>query len=141
MSYYSHIPNWRDKIPCSLFYFGVFLPYVSWVPLIWILVAGMRQIQLKDYVRYHCYQAILFNMIAGFIPRFLSILVGFLANLLSLLAIFENSANLLVHATGDLIWIYWIFIRLVAIYAVLWSLRGRFTYLPPISQAVNLLLR
>ncbi len=141
MSFYSHIPNWREKIPCALFYTGIFIPFVSWVPLIWIIVANARGIHLKDFVRYHCYQAILFNMIAGFLPQLLTVLVNFLANFLSLLAIFETSAKLLVQATGSLIASYWIFIKLIAVYALIWSLRGRFTYLPPISQAVNLLLR
>ncbi len=141
MSFYSHNPDWREKIPCAFFYTGIYVPFVSWIPMVWVIVASIKNIHLKDYVRYHCYQAILFNMIAGFLPQLLRLLVSFIANLLSLLTIFQNSANLLVQATDGLIAGYWIFIQLVSIYALIWTLRGRFTYLPPISQAVNLLLR
>lgn len=141
MSFYSHSPNWREKIPCAFFYMGIFIPYVSWIPLIWILAASIRNIHLKDYVRYHCYQAILFNMIAGFVPQLFSLVISMIANFLSLLAIFENSANALVSGTELIVTVYWGLIRITAIYALIWTLRGRFTYLPPISQAVNLLLR
>ncbi len=141
MSFYSHTPDWREKIPCAFFYTGIYVPFVSWIPMIWVIASSIKNIHLKDYVRYHCYQAILFNMIAGFLPQLLRLLVSFIANLLSLLTIFQNSANLLVQATDSLIAGYWIFIQLVSVYALIWTLRGRFTYLPPISQAVNLLLR
>ncbi len=141
MSYYSHQADWREKIPCAFFYLGHYIPYISWIPMIWVIVANIKNIHLKDFVRYHCFQSILFNMISSFLPMLLSKLVGFIATLLSLLTIFENSANLLVQATDKLIYAYWLLIPLVIVYALIWTLRGRFTYLPPISQAVNLLLR
>jgi hypothetical protein len=141
MSFYSHNPEWRERLPCGFFYLGIFIPMISWIPLIWIIVASMRHIHLKDYVRYHCYQAILFNMIAGFLPQLFSLIVSMIANLISLLAIFQNSADALVSGTDLVVLFYWRFIQITAIYALIWTLRGRFTYLPPISQAVNLLLR
>jgi len=106
-----------------------------------VLISNIKNLPMKDFVRYHCYQAILFNMIAGFLPQLLGLVVSFIANLLSLLVIFQNSANLLVQATGTIIAVYWLLVKGAAIYAIVWTLRGRFTYLPPISQAVNLLLR
>ncbi len=139
MSY--SLPNTKDKIICAALYTGLFFPLMTWVPIAWIVVSNIKKSYLKDFVKYHCYQAILFNMIALFLPQLFSLLINFLSTLLSLLVIFDNSILLLKSFTAWFIEIYFIFIKVVAVYAIIWTARGRFTYMPPISQAVNLLLR
>jgi hypothetical protein len=96
---------------------------------------------MKDFNKYHCYQAVLFNMIAFALPKIFELLVEFLANLLSITIIFENSAGILVSSANWLVSIYYILIKIAALYAIIWTARGRFTEIPYISQAVNQLLR
>lgn len=134
-------PDIKDKLLCGSLYLGIFVPVMSWIPILWIIVASIQKIHLKDFIKYHCYQAVLFNMIAFALPQFLKLIAEFLSNLLSITVIFENSAPLLLNMVSWLIGVYFILIRVLALYAVIWTARGRFTYIPPISQAVNLLLR
>lgn len=139
-------PKIRDRLICATLYSGIliggdFYDVVTWVPVVWIVVAAIRKSYLPDFIKYHCYQAILFNMIATFLPRLLKLLTSFIANILDLFPVLHQVANLLNTYTDHFIWAYFIFIKLVAAYAVIWTLRGRYTYIPPISQAVNLILR
>jgi len=134
-------PDLKDKLICAALYSGIFIPVMSWVPILWIIFVNVRKSYMKDFVKYHCYQAILFNMIAFALPQILKLLADFIANILSITVIFENSAPILVGMVTWFIGIYFIFIKVVALYAIIWTARGRFTYMPPISQAVNLLLR
>ena len=134
-------PEIKDKLICAVLYTGIFVPIMSWVPILWVIFVNLRKSYMKDFVKYHCYQAILFNMIAFALPQILKLLAEFIANILSITIIFENSAPLLVSMVTWFIGIYFIFIKVVALYAIIWTARGRFTYMPPISQAVNLLLR
>lgn len=131
----------KDKWISATLYTGIFFPVMSWVPIIWIIAINIMKHPIKDFIKYHCYQAILFNMIVFALPQVLSAVVKFIATLLSITVIFENSGNLLVGLVAQIIPLYFLFIKVVAIYAFIWTARGRFTYMPPISQAVNLLLR
>lgn len=136
-----HAPELRDKWICAALYTGIFVPVMAWVPIIWIIVVNIKKYPIKDFIRYHCYQVILFNMIAFALPQILSALVKFIATLLSITVIFENSGNLLVGLVAQIIPLYFLLVKVVAIYGFIWTARGRFTYIPPISQAVNFLLR
>ena len=131
----------RDKLICAVLYTGLFIPVMSWIPILWIIFAKIQQLSMKDFVKYHCYQAILFNMIAFVLPRIILLISKFIATLLSITVIFENSGTLLVKLILQIIPIYFLFVKVIAIYAIIWTARGRYTYMPPISQAVNLLLR
>lgn len=137
-----YAPELKDKMICASFYTGVFFPFLMpWVPVIWIIVANLRKIHLKDFVKYHCYQAVLLNMVFFALPKILTLLANFIANLLSITVILEKSAIFIQSFVVYGLSIYFILIKVISIYAVIWTARGRFTYLPPISQAVNLLLR
>lgn len=138
---FSSLPNTKDKLICAVLYTGMFVPLMTFVPIIYIVVSNLRKFYLKDFIKYHCYQAILFNMLMFFLPQLFSLVINFLSTLLSLLVIFDNSILILKSCTDWLINTYFIFIKVVAVYAIIWTARGRFTYMPPISQAVNLLLR
>ena len=135
------LPDTKDKIICAALYTGLFFPLMTWVPIAWIVVSNIKKSYLKDFVKYHCYQAILFNMIALFLPQLFSLLINFLSTILSLLVVFDNSILILKSFTDWFIEVYFVFIKVVAVYGIIWTARGRFTYMPPISQAVNLLLR
>jgi hypothetical protein len=134
-------PKIQDRLLCSVLYTGVFIPFITWMPLIWLIIINLRKEYVKDFVKYHCYQAILFNMIVFFLPQLLNLLVDFVSNILSLVSIFDNSVFLLKNICSWLIKVYYLLIELVAVYAIIWTARSKFTYIPPISQAVNLLLR
>lgn len=139
-------PKIKDKLICSTLYSGIlfggsFFEIMTWVPIIWIVVASIRKSYLPDFIKYHCYQALLFNMIATFLPQLLKLLTSFIANIIDFIPAMHQLAVSINSLTNQFIWVYFIFIKLVAAYAVVWTLRGRYTYIPPISQAVNLVLR
>ncbi len=139
MSY--KLASTKDKVICGLLYSAIFIPVMAWAPIIWLIIINVRQMTVKDFIRYHCYQALLFNMIAFFLPSLLAAVINFIATFLSLFVIFDNTILLLQSLTNGLIPIYFWIIRLAAIYALIWTIRGKYTDLPPISQAVNMLLR
>jgi hypothetical protein len=136
-----NIPTAKDKIICSILYTSYFIPLISFVPIAWIIIANIKKIYLKDFIKYHCYQAVLLNMIIVFLPSLFSLIVNFVSNALGLFSIFENSVALLEFLGKNFLEFYSYFIQLLALYAVLWTLRGKYTYIPQISQAVNYLLR
>lgn len=133
--------NTKDKILCAILYTGCFFPIMVFVPIGWIIITNIRKIYQKDFVKYHCYQAVLLNMIIFFLPNFLSLLVSFLSNLLGIFSIFANSVTLLEFISKWVLQAYSLGVQVLAIYALIWTLRGKYTYIPQISQAVNYLLR
>lgn len=137
----TNIPKLSEKILCAILYSGLFVPLVTYIPIGWIIFANVRRLPMKDFIKYHCYQALLFNMIAFFLPNLFGLLVDFISNLLSITVIFENSAVLLTKLGIWVISMYGIFIKIAAIYGIVWTLRGKYTYMPPISQAINHMLR
>ena len=141
MTYFANIPNKRDKIFSGILYLGVYVPLIAWVPLIWLIVVNIKKITIKDFLKYHCYQALLFNMLVFFLPGLLTTLVSFISNLLSILLFFDNTISILASINEWVLNLYFIAIKVIAIYAVIWTMRGKYTDLPPISQAVNYLLR
>jgi hypothetical protein len=136
-----NIPQIQDKVGCSILYLGYFFSLATFVPIIWLIIANLRKIYLKDFVKYHCYQAILFNMIIFFFPDFFRLIVSFLSNLLGIFSIFDNSISLLEYLSKSFLVIYLYFVQILSLYAIIWTLRGKYTYIPKISQAVNYLLR
>lgn len=80
-------------------------------------------------------------MIGHFLPEALRLIVNFVSTLLSMMVVFDNTITLLQGLNTWFQGIYYIVLQLAALYAIIWTLRGKYTYIPPISQAVNLLLR
>lgn len=138
---YGYSPSIKTKFACSMLYTAVFISLMTWVPIIWIIVINVRRLNVSDYIRYHCYQAMLFNMIAFFVPQLFNLLIEFLINIVNLIGVFGSATASLSIASNWIIHVYFMFIRVIAVYAIIWTARGRFTYMPPISQAVNMLLR
>ncbi len=136
-----NVPDLKDKILCAVLYSSIFVPFMTWAPIIWIVVANLRKIYLKDFIKYHCYQAVLFNMILFFLPSLVSKLIQFINAFLDLFGIFQNSIEFLSQTNSFVLSIYAILTKVLSLYAIVWTFRGKYTYIPPISQAVNLLLR
>lgn len=141
MNYFGNIPDTKEKIFMGALYLGIFIPLLAWVPIIVLIVVNIRQISIKDFIRYHCYQALMFNMLVFFLPGLLTVLANFIGTFLSLFLIFDNSIALMNSLTGLLVNAYYILMQIAAVYALIWTLRGKYTYMPPISQAVNMMLR
>jgi len=133
--------NLQEKLLCAFCYIGSFISFFSWFPLLWLIVSNVRKVYIKEFIRYHCYQAILFNMLVYFLPDLFNLLTNFISNLLSLLVIFNGTIAVISSLKGWILTTYHLFIQTVSIYAIIWTLRGKYTYLPPISQAVNSILR
>jgi hypothetical protein len=141
-------PDLKDKFLCAIFYVCPFLAVgsllfylVSFTPLLYFMLSNAKKWNIKDFVKYHCLQAALLNMIIFFLPDLFNLLASFLLMVLDYLVIFENSVNLLTQLKEIIISLYYVLIRVLAVYAMVWTLRGKYTYIPPISQAVNQLLR
>lgn len=134
-------PDIKDKFICAAFYASIFVPILSWAPIIWIIYSNIKKVYLKDFIKYHCYQAFLFSMIGFFLPSLFDLVISLVLNLLDLFSVFANSILLLGEFKAWILKIYFVLLRVAALYAIVWTARGKFTYLPPISQAVNLLLR
>jgi hypothetical protein len=138
---YFNAPSFKDKIFCSLMYLGCLFPLFVFYPFIWLIIANLKKIPTKDFVKYHIYQAILFNMIAFFLPEIFQVLVNIFSGILDFFTIFGNTVSLLGSFKNFVIGIYFILIKAIALYGIIWTFRGKYTYIPPVSQAVNLLLR
>lgn len=117
------------------------LVWMAWMPLIWLVILNLRKIYVKDFIKYHCYQALLFNMMIFALPGILRLLINLATNLLSFIPQTQMLIQYINFGLSKTLLLYNLLLILVIIYALVWTLRGKFTYLPPISQAVNLLLR
>ena len=80
-------------------------------------------------------------MILIFLPGLFSLLTDFLISLLDLMVIFANTIVLIKALQNFVLTAYSFIVPVVSIYAMIWTFRGKYTYLPPISQAVNSMLR
>lgn len=133
--------NLKDRVLCALLYTAPFLGIMTWAPILTLIFINLKKIKVKDFVQYHCYQTLLLNMLMFFIPRLAELLIRFLETMLDLFMAhnhFFRFFGALIHKAGQA---YSIAIMLLAAYGIIWTLRGRFTHIPSISQAVNLLLR
>lgn len=133
--------NFTEKLLCAVCYMGSFFSIIAWFPLLWLVISNLRKVYIKEFVRYHCYQAILFNMLAYFLPDLFNLLTSFLSNLLSLMVIFDGTIAMIGSLKAWILTTYHLLLQFVSAYAIIWTLRGKYTYLPPISQAVNSILR
>lgn len=143
------VPTLQDKILCAILYAGLFVPLITYLPIIWIIVARLKKIYLKEFVLYHCYQALLFNMLIFFLPNAFDLLLSFTVNLLDILfaiipltKLFSDGSSLnLLGIKSFILENYFIFIRILSFYAIIWTLRGKYTNIPPLSKAINHFLR
>ena len=157
-----NIPDMKEKFLCALLYSCPFLArgslaylLISFAPVIYIVYCNYKKIYIKDFVKYHCFQALILNMIIFFLPDLFNLLISFFANLLQIVLLTISSANLpeeIAIGANDfvktidqmknfILQIYQTLILVLTLYAIVWTARGKYTYIPPVSQAVNQLLR
>ena len=157
-----NIPDMKEKLLCAMLYICPFLArgslaylLISFAPVIYIVFCNYRKVYLKDFVKYHCFQALILNMIVFFLPDLFNLLINFLQNLLNVFFVALSSANLPEEISLSInnffstveqmkvfiLGIYQTLILVLSLYAMVWTARGKFTYIPPVSQAVNQLLR
>jgi hypothetical protein len=157
-----NVPDMKEKFLCATLYICPFLVrgslaylLISFAPVIYIVFCNYKKIYLKDFVKYHCFQALILNMIVFFLPDLFNLLIAFFENLFEVFFLAISSMNLpeemsigindffdSIHGIKSFILqIYQTLILVLTLYAIVWTARGKFTYIPPVSQAVNQLLR
>ena len=88
-------------------------------------------------------------MLIFFLPNAFDLLLSFTVNLLDILfaiipltKLFSDGSSLnLLGIKSFILENYFIFIRILSFYAIIWTLRGKYTNIPPLSQAINHFLR
>lgn len=138
---YINVPSKREKIFCAVFYLSVFMPILFFFPVIYLVVLNVRKMYMSDFLKYHLYQSILFSMVIFFLPDLVFAIFRFLSTFLSLFAVFDNSIALMGGVITWIAKIYAIAIQVLSLYAFIWTLRGKFTYIPAISRAIDSMLR
>jgi hypothetical protein len=131
-----------ERILCSIGYLSFLVPLTGFIPLVWIILGNLRKVHMSEFAKYHCYQAVMFSMIIYFFPRLISLLLKILNSLLAVFGdIFIGTIGLLNTLSVIFFQAYFYAAAIVTVYAVVWTIRSKYTYMPPISQAVNSILR
>lgn len=132
----SQIPDIKEKIGGGVAY----LTFGIW-GLIWLLLSRRTYFEQKDFVRFHCFQSIFIGILYMFIPQGLAILfslitqfTGFIPGvslITSTLHVLHGILQSIIHYGG----------LVLIIYCVIFSLYGKYTNIPWISQMINRMLR
>lgn len=132
----TQIPDTKEKIGAALAY----LTFGIW-GLVWLLLSRTPAYFQKDFVRFHCFQSIFIGILYMFIPTGLSIFFSLITQILALIPntdIFINGFNIIHYSFQQAVY----FGGLVLImYCVIFSIYGKFTNIPFISQMINRMLR
>ena len=132
----TQIPNVTEKIGAVLTY----LTLGIW-GLIWLLTSSRSYFDQKDFVRFHCYQSIFVGLLFMFIPQSFHVLFSLIIQILKLIPGISvviygiHTINLIVQA----ILLYGLIALIV--YCAIFSLLGKYTNIPYVSQIVNRMLR
>lgn len=132
----TQIPNIKEK-------FGAAVTYLTlgiW-GLIWLLISGKNYFDQKDFIRFHCYQSIFVGLLYMFIPQGFAILFSLIIQIIGLIPIASPITNGLHAFHGILQSIFHYGLLALIIYCVVFSLFGRYTNIPYISQIANRMLR
>lgn len=132
----SQIPDIKERIGAMVAY----LTLGIW-GLIWLILSRRTYYDQKDFVRFHCFQSIFIGILYMFIPQGIAILFSLITQILALIPgtdFFVNSFHVVhgilqstIHYGG----------LILIIYCVVFSLYGKFTNIPWISQLINRMLR
>jgi uncharacterized membrane protein len=136
MRTFTQIPDIKEKIGAGIAY----LTLGIW-GLIWLLISRRNYFDQKDFIRFHCYQSILLGLLYMFIPQGISILFSLIIQIIGLVPgtlfitnpihVMHGLIQGLIHYGG----------LVLIIYCVIFSLFGRYTNIPFISQIINRMLR
>ena len=132
----TQIPDVKEKIGAAIAY----LTLGVW-GLVWLLISRKHYFDQKDFVRFHCYQSLFLGMLYLFIPQGIAILFSLITQIFGLLPllsalveglhIIHGMSQSVIHYGG----------LLLIIYCVIFSLFGKYTNIPWISQIINRMLR
>ena len=132
----TQIPNVKDKIGAAVTY----LTLGIW-GLIWLLISSRNYFDQKDFIRFHCYQSIFVGLLFMFIPQGFSILFSLIIQIIGLipgtLPVIEP-----IHVFHGILQTAFHYGLLgLIIYCVIFSLFGKYTNIPYVSQIANRMLR
>ena len=131
----------RDRLLGGLAYAGMFVPLLPLALVVCIVLDNLGRIRLTTFLKYHCYQALILNIVFYFLPGFISTAMKFLAGLLDLTVVFAKTGPILLQFSSFVTGSFGILILAVTIYGMLWTFMGKYTHIPVISQGVNMFLR
>ena len=132
----SQIPDIKEKIGAAVAY----LTLGIW-GLVWLLISSKNYFDQKDFVRFHCYQSIFVGLLYMFIPQGFAILFSLIIQIIGLIPIASPIADGLHVAHGILQQIFHYGLLALIIYCVIFSLFGKYTNIPYVSQIINRMLR
>lgn len=132
----TQIPNIKEKINCA----AAYLTFGIW-GLIWLLISRKNAYEQKDFVLFHCYQSLFIGMLFAFLPQGLAILFSLI---IQIIAIIPSSTFITdqLHVIHGLVQTFVRYGGLgLIIYCVVYSMFGKYTNLPWVSQVINRMLR
>ncbi len=132
----TQMPNIKDKIGAAVTY----LTLGIW-GLIWLLISSRNYFDQKDFIRFHCYQSIFVGLLYMSIPQGFAILFSLIIQIIGLIPIVSPLTNGLHVAHGVLQTAFHYGLLALVIYCVVFSLFGKYTNIPYISQIANRMLR
>lgn len=123
--------------------FGAALAYLTlgiW-GLIWLLISRTPAYFQKDFIRFHCLQSIMIGIFYMFLPQGISIFFTLISQILSIIPgiMIVTDAIHFVHTVLQQIVHYGGLVLIL--YCVIFSLYGRYTNIPWVSQMVNKMMR
>ncbi len=132
----TQIPDIKEKIGAAVAY----LTLGIW-GLIWLLISSRNYFDQKDFVRFHCYQSIFVGLLFMFIPQGLAILSSLTIQIIGLIpgTSFVTNGIHVVHGVLQSIFHYGLLALII--YCVIFSLLGKYTAIPYVSQIINRMLR
>ncbi len=132
----TQIPNIKDKIGAAVSY----LTLGIW-GLIWLLISSRSYFDQKDFIRFHCYQSIFVGLLYMFIPQGFAILFSLIIQILGLIPFLASVTKGLHVAHGILQQGFHYGLLALIVYCVIFSLLGKYTNIPYVSQIANRMLR
>ena len=132
----TQIPDIKEKISAA----ATYLTLGIW-GLIWLLISKRSYFDQKDFVRFHCYQSIFVGLLYMFIPQGFAILFSLITQILGLIPFLSPVTDGLHVAHGIIQTAFHYGLLALIIYCVIFSLFGKYTNIPYISQIINRMLR
>ena len=132
----TQLPDIKEKIGAAITY----LTLGIW-GLIWLLISNRNYFDQKDFIRFHCYQSIFVGLIYMFIPQGFAILFSLIVQIIGLIpgTLFVTDGIHVVHGILQSVFHYGLLALII--YCVIFSLLGKYTNIPYVSQLVNRMLR
>lgn len=132
----TQIPDIKEKISSAVAY----LTLGVW-GFIWLLISRKNYFDQKDFVRFHCLQSIFIGILYMFFPQGIDILFSLLIQIIG----FMPGTSILTDFFGQLHGLLQSLVHygslILIMYCVIFTLLGRYTNIPYVSQIINRMLR